>query len=165
VKRLRSVAHHPARRHVLALSTLSAVSALGTVGSPFLVDAPLVLVGLSPRLAFLTIAARHAPLLPFLAVGTLRLALADPVHYDLGRRYGDAAFTRLPRRVEAWVRRTGQWQRPVCAAAVLLRPNGMYLTWAGAQGLSGRVVVALDVTGTLVFLVALHTGVGALPWG
>lgn len=166
MNRLRSVAHHGARRHVLALSTLSGVSAIGTVGSPLLVDLPLLLMGMSPRLAFLTIAARHAPLVPFLAVGTVRLALADPVHYDLGRRFGDRAFTRLPARVEGWIRRSGPWQRPVCAVAVLLRPNGMHLTWAGSQRLPVSLVVVLDVVGTIAYLAAVHAGAGAgaLPW-
>lgn len=158
------MAHHGARKHFLALSTLSGVSAVGTVGSPFLVDVPLLLVGLSPRLAFLTIAARQAPLVPFLVIGTLRLAVADPVHYDLGRRYGDAAFGRLPRRLGTWVRQSGPLQRPACAVAVFLRPNGLHLTWAGTQGLSTGLVSALDLAGTLLYLVVVHTGAGALPW-
>jgi hypothetical protein len=155
---MRRMAHHEARGHVLALTTLSAVSGLATLGAPALLHAPLVLIGLSPRLAFLTVAAHESSLVPFVLVGTLRLALADPLHFDLGRRYGDTAVARLPRWLRRVVERSGRYQRPVCAGAVFLRPNGMHLVWAGSQGLSAPLVAALDVAGTVLYLLLLHTG-------
>jgi hypothetical protein len=137
---------------ILPLAALSLISVLGTLAAPLLRRHPLLVVALSPRLPFLVLAAPRAGLVPFVVVGTVRLCLADPFHFRLGQRLGAA---RPPR----W---TGhRLARPVSGAAVLLRPNGRHLALAGALRLRGGVVAALDIAGTVGFLLGVH-GVTAL---
>jgi hypothetical protein len=45
---------------------------------------------------------------------------------------------------------------------VLVRPNGRNLALAGAVGLRAAVVAALDLSGTVLYLVALHGVTGLL---
>jgi hypothetical protein len=143
---------------VVPLAILSLVSAGGTAAAPVLHGHnPLLLMALSPRLPFLMLAVPRVGFVPFVVIGTVRLCLADPFHFRLGRsldwlRDGQGGLAR---------RLVGhRWARPVTAAAVVLRPNGRHLALAGAVGLRTWVVVALDVVGTVAYLAGLH-GVGA----
>jgi hypothetical protein len=52
--------------------------------------------------------------------------------------------------------------RPLAAGAVLVRPIGRHVALAGATGVRSRVVLGLDVAGTLLYLVGVHSGVGAI---
>jgi hypothetical protein len=126
---------------------------------------------LAPRIAFVGVASRHTDLAPYLLLGTLRLALTDPLHYLLGARLGQGigadarrpglagllrgALDRVPRRARAAA-------RPTCCLAVLVRPNGLNLMWAGSQRLPVPLVAALDLLGTLAYLLAIRTGVSFL---
>jgi len=142
---------------VLPLAILSAVSAAGTLAAPVLQSRnPLLLMALSPRLPFLLLAVPRVGFLPFMAIGTARLCLADPFHFRLGRRFGvlrDRGGRPGPRLVGH------PWARPATAAAVALRPNGRHLALAGAVGLRTSVVVALDLGGTVLYLAGLHGAV------
>lgn len=157
----RPAADGPTTAVVLPLVILSLVSAAGTLAAPVLQSRnPLLLMVLSPRVPFLLLAVPHVGFVPFVAIGTVRLCLADPFHFRLGRRLG-------------WLRHSGgrparwlvghRWARPATAAAVVLRPNGRHLALAGAVGLRAWVVVALDLVGTVLYLVALHGATGLLP--
>ena len=150
----RLAAHRPTLDLVLPLALLSFVSTAGTVAAPALRAQPLLLIALSPRLPFLVLAAPRAGLIPFLLIGTVRLCIADPFHFLLGRRLlapGRARSGRLAARIVGH-----RLARPASAAAVVLRPNGRHLALAGAVGLRPRVVVALDLAGTVVYLAGLH---------
>jgi hypothetical protein len=144
---------------VLPLALLSAVSAAGTLAAPALQSRnPLLLLALSPRLPFLLLAVPRVGFIPFMAVGTVRLCLADPFHFRLGRSLG------CRRHSGGWLapRLVGHpWARPASAAAVALRPNGRHLALAGAVGLRTSLVVALDIGGTVLYLAGLH-GAAAL---
>ena len=99
-ERVRAIVTHEARKLVLPLAILTVISTVGTAAAPTLAaDQPLVLVALSPRLSFLTLAAGKVGLVPFFVVGMIRLCLADPFHFALGRRHGAGAVERLPGRV------------------------------------------------------------------
>jgi hypothetical protein len=155
----RLVALCPTADVVLPLAILSAVSAAGTLAAPALQSRnPLLLVALSPRLPFLLLAVPRVGFLPFMATGTVRLCLADPFHFRLGRRLGSRRHSRgrLAGRLVGH-----SWARPASAAAVALRPNGRHLALAGAVGLRTSVVVALDIGGTVLYLAGLH-GAAAL---
>jgi hypothetical protein len=139
---------------VLPLAILSLVSAVGTLAAPVLQSSnPLLLMALSPRLPFLVLAVPRVGLVPFVAIGTVRLCLADPFHFRLGRRLGSCRHGggRLAPRLMGH-----RWARPVSALAVTLRPNGRHLALAGAVGLRTSIVVALDVGATVLYLVGLH---------
>ncbi len=149
---------HEARKLLLPLAVLTLVSSVGTLAAPGLTNRPLLLVALSPRLSFLALAAPKVGLLPFLVVAGIRLCLADPFHFVLGRRHGAGAVDRLQR----W---RGLRTLTVIAGVsvpllVFLRPNGTNLAIAGAS--RGRIlpVAMADLVGTIVYLVIVH-GVGA----
>jgi hypothetical protein len=142
---------------VLPLAILSLVSAAGTLAAPVLQSRnPLLLMALSPRLPFLLLAVPHIGLVPFVAIGTVRLCLADPFHFRLGRRLGGPPQGRG----RLALRLTGhRWARPATAAAVVLRPNGRHLALAGAIGLRPWAVIALDLAGTVLYLAGLYGAV------
>ena len=152
----RFVPYCPTIDVVLPLAILSLVSAAGTVASPVLqAHDPLLLMALSPRLPFLVLAVPRVGFVPFVAIGTVRLCLADPFHFRFGRRLGLVQQGRVARRLVGH-----RWARPGAAMAVVLRPNGRHLALAGAVGLRTWVVVALDVVGTVLYLAGVHGASG-----
>jgi hypothetical protein len=153
---------HPAREQVLPLAGLSAVSTLATASSPALLEWPLLLVALSPRLVFLSVAAAEVHWLPFLVIGTLRLCVADPFHHRIGEICGVGAVGRLPGPIRRWVERSAHVQRPLSVVAVLLRPNGVSMAWAGSQGISRAVALPVALLSTVVYLLALRAGAVAV---
>ena len=150
------------RSHVrltVPLAALTAVSVIGTALAPLLGESPLLLMGLSPRLPFLAVAAPEVGLVPFLLLGTIRLCLADPFHYALGRRVGDAAVTRLPSgRLGRLLQRLADARpgRVGVGVAVLVRPNGRHLALAGATRVPRALVGVLSLVGTASYLFAVH---------
>lgn len=155
----RLAVHRPTLDLILPLALLSLVSTVGTLAAPALWAKPLLLMALSPRLPFLALAAPRVGLIPFVVIGTVRLCLADPFHFRLGRRLaspGRRSTGRLGARIVGH-----RLARPASAAAVILRPNGRHLALAGAVGLRVPVVVALDLAGTVLYLAGLHSA-GAL---
>jgi hypothetical protein len=156
----RLAAHRSTTQLVLPLAILSLVSAAGTLAAPVLQGRnPLLLMAMSPRLPFLLLAVPHVGFVPFVAIGTVRLCLADPFHFRLGRRLGSCR----PRRGRLALRLVGhRWARPAAVVAVGLRPNGRHLALAGAVGLRAWVVAALDLGGTVLYLAGLHGATGLL---
>ena len=150
VAKMRALLTHEARRFLLPLAVLTVISTAGTAAAPSLSDQPLVLVALSPRLTFLTLAADKVALVPFLAVGLIRLCLADPFHFALGRRHGAGAMKRIP----TWLRSMAGRSIPLL---VFLRPNGTNLAIAGASPTNRLHVALADVVGTAAYLVIIHT--------
>ena len=157
VAKVSALARHEARKLLLPLAVLTAISSVGTVAAPGLIagDQSLLLVALSPRLSFLAIAAPQTALVPFLVVAGLRLCLADPFHFVLGRRHGSAAVERITGRWR-WLARATAVARRSIPLLVFLRPNGTNLAIAGASRHSTLQVAAADVVGTLVYLVVIH---------
>jgi hypothetical protein len=155
-QRLAALARHEARRILIPLAVLTAVSSLGTMAAPGLAaDRPLLLVALSPRLSFLAIAATQTGLLPFLVVAGVRLCLADPFHFVLGRRHGSHAITKLTARSRVLRAAHAIAGRSV-PLLVFLRPNGTNLAIAGASRSHTLHVALADVVGTLVYLLVVH---------
>jgi hypothetical protein len=148
---------HEARRLLLPLAVLTAISSLGTVAAPGLIAGgqPLLLVALSPRLSFLAIAAPHTHLLPFLLVAGVRLCVADPFHFSLGRRHGTKAVDRLTG-THRWVARATAVATRSIPLLVFLRPNGTNLAIAGASTQRTLHVVVADVVGTVAYLLLIH---------
>lgn len=145
------------RKLTLPLVALSIVSTLATAASPWLLEWPFLLALLTPRMPFLALAAPVTPLPLFLALGTVRLCIAGPFHYLLGRRVGDAGahLAHVPARARSWVVRFGT---PAAFGAILLRPVGRHLFFAGTARSHPVAVGAADVAGTVLFLVAVHAG-------
>ena len=158
--RVRQLVTHEARRLLLPLAVLTVLSTAGTAAAPTLQHQPLVLMALSPRLAFLTLAAKDTGFVPFLVVGLVRLCLADPFHFALGRRHGGKALDRLSRfRVVDRIRTVTRHGVPVL---VFLRPNGTNLAIAGASRTNRLHVALADVAGTLAYLLLIRLAGTAL---
>ena len=78
------------RIHLALLAVLTVLSWAGTLSAPVILSYPLLLVALSPRLTFLGLAAAATSLPVFVLIGGIRLLLADPINFDLGRRSAPA---------------------------------------------------------------------------
>ena len=145
---------HEARKVLIPLAALTVVSTLGTMAAPGLTQRPLLLVALSPRLSFLALAAPKVGLVPFLAVAGIRLCLADPFHFVLGRRHGTKAIDKLIR--WNWLRKAHDVASRSVPLLVFLRPNGTNLAIAGASRNRTLHIAAADIVGTLVYLLVVH---------
>lgn len=159
---MKTATTRPAHHLVVPLLVLSALSAAGTLASPWLLrGSPVLLMVLSPRLPFLALAAPKVGVIPFVVMGTARLCLGDPFHFLIGRRLGTrpGAGSRVPGLARLMGHARTRW---VVAGAVLVRPIGRHVALAGASGVPSGVVVGLDIAGTLVYLVGVHTGMGAI---
>ena len=160
---------HEARRYVVPIAAVSLVSTLATLAAPRLAGSPLLLMALAPRLPFLLLAGGRVPLLLFLVVGTARLCVIDIHYFALGRRFGPAGLERVRRFVRVRVPRPAwlpTWRLPAgtgSVAAVLARPIGRHLVFAGAGGASAGAVAIADVAGTAAYLMAIRWA-GAAIW-
>ena len=158
--RATALATHEARRLLLPLAVLTAISSLGTLAAPGILAGgrPLLLVALSPRLGFLAIAAPRTHLVPFLLVAGIRLCLADPFHFVLGRRHGSGTVARLTNR-HRWIAAATRAATRCIPLLVFLRPNGTNLAIAGASSPTRRRAVHVavaDVLGTAAYLLLIH---------
>jgi hypothetical protein len=153
----------PTKGQLAVIVLFTILSLIGTVSAPALVHHPLLLVLLSPRLAFLALASTRLDLGVFLLAGLVRLSATDPVYFALGRRVGHRTFEDLAAQAGSrrWARRAC-WLRErsgaVLAFAVLLQPNARHVGLAGAQGMHGGWVAALSGAGTLAYLLAIRWG-------
>lgn len=122
----------------------------------------------------------------FVGLATLRLTLGDPFYYLLGRHYGAEVAVRLERttrriadlRIFRRTRCSKFWERcrrirrgarlaallqSLPALAVLLRPIGRNLAFAGARNDSPWLIGILDLVGTAVYAIVVYAGVRG--WG
>ena len=107
----------------LPLGGLWAASMVGTAAAPALLPThPLLIVALCPRSVFILVAAHHAPPLALVALASLRLMLADPFHYALGRLHGDRAAVWMTHRFPG-ARPVEEARKQVVGAARVLRPR------------------------------------------
>ncbi len=154
------------RTQLIFLSVLTTISWIGVALTPLLLDHPIVLVGFSPRLVFLTIAAPVTSLPMFLLVGTFRLCVADPVNFSVGKVLGPKVHERMKRRkrVPEWLTarlsQTRLFRKYAMGALIFFRPTGITMNIAGANGVSGKQASVLALAGTMVYLFTLHAGVG-----
>ena len=141
-------------RALRPISVISIVSAIGTVLSPALFKAPLVLSLLSPRIPFLVLAAGGTNPVLFVTLIGLRLSITDWHWFDLGRRRGrDLAMkSRISRKILMWNPRA---QKLGVMALLAVRPISRHLLLSGMVGMKSRDVAIIDVISTVVFLVAI----------
>ena len=141
-------------RALRPISAISVVSAVGTVLSPALFKAPLVLSLLSPRLPFLVLAAGGTNPVLFVTLIGLRLSITDWHWFDLGRRRGRelAMKSRISRTIMLWNPRA---QKIGVVALLAIRPISRHLLLSGMVGLKSRTVALIDIVSTVVFLVAI----------
>ena len=156
-----------------ALAGLSTVSLAGTAAAPVLLDRPLALVALSPRLPFLVLAVGHVPPAVLIAVAAARHCAGDLFHFQLGRtgtstraaswlREHRLARHHRVRRARERLQRHRTATRHGILVAVLVRPVGRHLAIAGAAGTCPRRVAIADLAGTLAYVVGVIVAAGAL---
>jgi len=164
--------------HGLWIAIWSVVGIAATAGSPFLLDAPFLLMLLAPRAAFVLLAAPTVGIFWFVILGTVRLSIADANWFVVGRRLPGRIAEMVEQRqgkVESrwpWVRTVGRMSSrlvkllcasaPLAALVLFLRPNGRYLGVAGAFGVGSTLAGVSSVGGTIVYLIAVHLGVAEL---
>ena len=141
-------------RALRPISAISIVSGIGTVLSPALFKAPLVLSLLSPRIPFLVLAAGRTNPLLFVTLIGIRLSITDWHWFDLGRRHGRelAMKSRLSRKIMLWNPRA---QKIGVVALLAVRPISRHLLLSGMVGMKSRTVAVIDIVSTVVFLVAI----------
>ena len=141
-------------RALRPISAISVVSAIGTVLSPALFKAPLVLSLLSPRITFLLLAAGGTNPILFVVLIGIRLSITDWHWFDLGRRHGRqwAMKSRLSRKILLWNPRA---QKIGVVALLAIRPISRHLLLSGMVGMKSRDVAIIDIISTVVFLVAI----------
>ena len=141
-------------RALRPISAISIISAVGTVLSPALFKAPLVLSLLSPRLPFLVLAAGGTNPVLFVTLIGIRLSITDWHWFDLGRRRGrDLAMkSRISRNILMWNPRA---QKIGVVVLLAIRPISRHLLLSGMVGLKSRTVAIIDIASTVVFLVAI----------
>lgn len=147
------------RWHLAVLGALTAASWVGTFAAPALASASsLLLVALSPRAAFVMVAAQREPWPLVAAIALCRMTLHAPVNYLLGSRYGQGATIWLASRsrIAGYVANgTLRLFSRFSYAAVLLRPNQTVLLLAGAARLNPALTAACTFTGASAYLAVL----------
>lgn len=158
--------------HGVWILAWACVSWGATIWSPALIEHPVLLMLLAPRAAFVVLAAPHLGFLPFVLLGTLRLAITDASWFIVGKRFPDRArrvptlsrvgglrwIVRITTRLCGWLCSTAM----LAAAVLFFRPNGRYLGVAGAHGVDSRLAGISSVAGTVTYLVAVHVGVASV---
>lgn len=163
------------KMHGVWIAIWSVVGWVGTLLMPVMDGHGFILMLLAPRALFAAMAADSVNIVPFVLLGTMRLAVTDASYFIIGRRMPSIVSERRPvergrfaSRLRSWLRQSDRlcrWlsRRPALAGSVLfLRPNGKYLAFAGAYGVSRVVAAVSSVLGTVVFLTALHMGLSVV---
>ena len=154
--------------HGLWIAVWSLVGAGGTVASPVLLGSPQLLMLLAPRAVFVALAAPGLSLPAFVALGLFRLSVADGSYYLIGRRSQQsvASFAERCRSKRWWspagfADRCARWlcrSKPMAGLVLFFRPSGRFIGIAGAYGVPAWLAASTSVTGTVVYLVAMHQG-------
>jgi membrane protein DedA with SNARE-associated domain len=141
---------------IVALSLVGMVA--DALGPRLITERPLLQMFLNPRNRYLVLAAPQVDLVPFFAVGFLRLVLTDPLGYLLGRQHGDAALRWAEDKLgdeAGWIRRVERWFRRAAPLVILVMPNLYMCILAGATGMKAKVFFSLNIAGTLGRLVLI----------
>jgi membrane protein DedA with SNARE-associated domain len=151
----------PSRRAlILIVAPIVVLTVLGTAATaltPALAAKhPLLLIVLEARNRNL-ILARRVDFLPFLLVSTIRRTLSDPLYYLLGWYYGDAAVRWLEVKagMGSYARLMERIFRKASYPAVFLFPGAVVCALAGVVAMPFPVFLALNLSGTVVAVVAL----------
>lgn len=148
-------------RRVL-VGALGVLFVLGTVGwalSPFLlVEAPLLLVALSPIARHVLMVAPMVDFLPLLAVVVVRRQLACIVAYFVGETYGEQALWFAERRrprLSRWMRRVASWFDRASIPLLIVAPNLTALL-AGSSRMRFGLFLPASMLGQLWVAVATY---------
>jgi membrane protein DedA with SNARE-associated domain len=149
------------RRALLLAGPIVLFTALGMIGTIFTPQLaphhPLLLIALEARDRNL-LAARHAPFVPFVIIGTLRRIISDPFFYLLGRRYGQNAVRWLERHAGG-PRVVGTLEQAFRHAAypmLIVFPGAIVCALAGEVGIPPLVFGIIVVVRTIAAVLLLR---------
>lgn len=154
----------PARPIVIAAIVISVASiAAGWAGDAFLaglVDKrPLLLMLLSPRNRNLILVTNQLSAVTYFVAGFLRLVATDPVNYLLGFWFGDKMLAWVKRRSRTYgplVEQGSDGFRKYAGILIFAAPNNIVSILAGATGVKARTFAFLNISGTIVRLIAVR---------
>ena len=116
---------------------------------------PLLLIALSPAIRNQVAVANYVEPWQFLAVAGLRLLVADPLFFLLGRWYGDAGIGWMERRsplAGQSLRQIERWFAKAAPVVVFIASNNLVCTLAGASGMRRATFWVANVAGTIARL-------------
>ncbi|MEL7155524.1 MAG: hypothetical protein AAFN30_02880 [Actinomycetota bacterium] len=147
-------------RTVVVLAVISWATALvGDLIASLIFDSqPELLLAMNPRLRYLVNAANEVAPVPYAVIGFARLVASDPLYYLLGFWYGDRAIAWTARRSRTYGPLVEDGQRLFLKAAypiVFIAPNSLVSALAATSGMAPRVFFSLNLSGTVVRLVAV----------
>jgi membrane protein DedA with SNARE-associated domain len=119
---------------------------------------PLLLIALSPAIRNQVAVANYVEPWQFLAVAGLRLLVADPLFFLLGRWYGDAGISWMERRsplAGETLREIERWFAKAAPVVVFIASNNLVCTLAGASGMRRVTFWVANVAGTIARLVLI----------
>lgn len=119
---------------------------------------PLLLIALSPAIRNQVAVANYVEPWQFLAVAGLRLLVADPLFFLLGRWYGDAGISWMERRsplAGETLREVERWFTKAAPLVVFIASNNLVCTLAGASGMRRTTFWVANVAGTVARLVLI----------
>lgn len=150
----------PSRRTLMLVGIpilgLIILSNVGDALAPDLVNShPLRLLAMNARNRNLILVTNNLDAPSYYIVGTLRLLLADPLFFLLGRWYGDTASRWMEERTKTFgqvMRQMEGWFAKAAYPVVFIAPNQYICLFAGAAGMSVTGFLFANISGTLVRL-------------
>jgi membrane protein DedA with SNARE-associated domain len=132
------------------------LSNVGDALAPDLVNShPLRLLAMNARNRNLILVTNNLDAPSYYIVGTLRLLLADPLFFLLGRWYGDTAIQWMEHRTKTFgstLRQMEGWFAKAAYPVVFIAPNQYICLFAGAAGMSVAGFFVANISGTVVRL-------------
>jgi len=120
---------------------------------------PALLIALNPRNRNLLAVTNQLDAITYYTVGFARLVASDPLYYLLGFWYGAGAITWIEKRSRTYgplIRDGERFFRRASYPLIFLFPNNLICAASAATGVSLRVFIALNVSGTVVRLAAVR---------
>ncbi len=135
------------------------INYLGAAFVPTLApDYPLLLIAMNPRNAHLILVANRVAFWAFIAVGSLRLLISDPLFYLLGHQHGDAGKRWIDRQVQGsgrFIAFLERWFPKISWLLVFAAPNNIVSLLAGVTRMRFAVFAALNISGTITRLLLI----------
>lgn len=143
-----------------ALLLLTVAGWTGDILLSYLIDThPLLFIALNSRNRNLVLASPLLDAPSFYTVALVRLLLSDPLFFLFGRWYGDAAVRWMERKAPTYgqmLRSAERWFGKAAYPMVAIAPNNFICLFAGSAGMNPIAFVVLNVTGTILRLMALR---------
>jgi membrane protein DedA with SNARE-associated domain len=119
---------------------------------------PYLLLVLSPLLRYQVLVVNDVNPVAFFFIGTIRLLLADPPFYLLGRWYGDSAVRWMERQspgTARFLRRSEGVYGKAAYPLVAIAPNNLICLLAGSSKMRPLTFFVLNISGTMVRLLLI----------